>query len=128
MSKYSKLRNYLLNITENRIILTFAEIENILGSKPPDSARTYREWWGNDIHHKQAKNGWLAAGWELNSVDFEQEKVEFIKAGESFRNFYCEGRKTEASRKDIDMSWKEFKDIAKDVMSKYFFRRWENCW
>ncbi len=79
MSKYSKLRDYLLNIPENRITITFTEIENILESKLPDSARTCREWWGNDTHHTQARNGWLAAGWRVISVDFGKETVEFSR-------------------------------------------------
>ena len=57
MSEYSKLKEYLLKISENRIVLTFTEIENILESKLSDSATTHRERWGNDTHHTQAKKG-----------------------------------------------------------------------
>jgi hypothetical protein len=120
MSKYSKLKDYLLNVSENRVVLTFGKIENILGSKLPESARTYREWWGNDTHHTQAKNGWLAAGWQVISVDFGREMVEFSRIGELGHRLDGKDEKAILKKGSTEISWKEFEEIARVVMSKYF--------
>jgi len=96
MSKYYRLRDYLLNIQKSRVTLTFKEIEDILESKLPKSARNYREWWGNDTHHTQARNGWLAAGWQIISVDFLKETVEFIRIEE----VGCKSKGTETILKE----------------------------
>ncbi len=80
MSKYSKLKNYLLNISENRVALTFEEIENITGSKLPELVRIYRKLWRIGTHHAQTRNGWLAAGWQVISVDFDRDAVIFSRS------------------------------------------------
>lgn len=117
MSKYLKLKSYLERLAGNRVVLTFEEIESILESKLPDSARIYREWWGNDAHHTQARNGWLAAGWKVISVDFSSETVEFSKIGSPGHGLDdVEGIRNDSSK----TSWKEFESIARGVMSKYF--------
>ena len=42
---FAALQVYLKNRYANTVILTFAEIEDILGFALPDSARVSREWW-----------------------------------------------------------------------------------
>ena len=34
-----------------------------------EPAYTSRHWWANDRDHTQARNGWLAAGWLVETVD-----------------------------------------------------------
>jgi hypothetical protein len=43
--KYLLLYNYLENRYANTVVLTFAEIEDLLGFTLPDQARQHREWW-----------------------------------------------------------------------------------
>jgi hypothetical protein len=43
--KYLLLYNYLENRYANTVVLTFAEIEDLLGFALPDQARLHREWW-----------------------------------------------------------------------------------
>ena len=36
-----------------------------------------RQWWANDLDHNQARNGWLAAGWVVETVDLAGQVVTF---------------------------------------------------
>jgi hypothetical protein len=79
VAKYDPLIRYLLDETEPAAVLTFPEIETILGSSLPKSARTYREWWGNEKpggSHVQSQ-AWQAAGCSVDNVDFVRERVTF---------------------------------------------------
>ena len=42
-----------------------------------DPAYTRPHWWENDIEHNQARNGWLAAGWAVDTVDLAGQVVTF---------------------------------------------------
>ena len=71
MSKYDPLRDVLIKIppTITEKMLTFREIESILGFRLPGSAYNHRPWWANpssasDHPYAQA---WLAAGWKVES-------------------------------------------------------------
>lgn len=86
MSKYSPLREFLLNQDKQYVKLTFEEIEDIIGSNLSKSAYTYRPWWANDKYHVQATNGWLAAGYKVKEVDFENRIVIFEKEGHFFES------------------------------------------
>lgn len=84
-SKYTPLRDHLLELgTEGRssVTLTHAEIEDLIGAALPRSAsgqRTMGLWWRNDHTHTQARNGWLAAGWWVESIDRRRERVYFVR-------------------------------------------------
>jgi hypothetical protein len=45
--KYLALYKYLVNRYANTVVLTFAEIEDLLGFTLPDLARLHQEWWTN---------------------------------------------------------------------------------
>jgi len=45
--KYLLLYKYLENRYANTVVLTFAEIEDLLGFTLPDHARVHHEWWTN---------------------------------------------------------------------------------
>lgn len=44
--EYQRLYEYLRDRYANRVVLTFGEIEDLLGFPLPESARLLREWWG----------------------------------------------------------------------------------
>ena len=46
LGKYQSLYVYLHGRFANRVVLTFVEIEDLMGSSLPDAARREREWWG----------------------------------------------------------------------------------
>ena len=46
-SEYLSLHKYLDNRYANTVVLTFAEIEDLLGFTLPDLARFQQDWWAN---------------------------------------------------------------------------------
>ncbi len=67
-----------LNDPENeRIQLSFDEIEGILGEDLPQEAKTSSAWWKNNTS-VQAK-AWRLAGCKALSPDFSSEKITFVR-------------------------------------------------
>ncbi len=85
MSKYAPLHHYLVRVKTNKLTLTFAEIEKIIGANLPRSAFNYPEWWGNDLTHTQAANGWLAAQWKKSDVNLLTKVVQFNRIGRTHK-------------------------------------------
>jgi hypothetical protein len=86
MSKYDPLKQYLESqpATTSSLALDFRQIEEVLGSNLPPTARTYTAWWGNNPErHTQAV--WLRAGWETRDLDIHSRRVTFVRAGSSDR-------------------------------------------
>ncbi len=65
--------------TEGTAILSYAQIEDMIGKALPLSARRHRSWWGNDSYHVQSA-AWQAAGWRVFKVDMARQVVTFIRA------------------------------------------------
>jgi hypothetical protein len=63
--KYQPLADYLAALDGDRITLTLAEIERIIGAALPRSAWTHT-WWVNTVSSVQAQV-WLGAGWEVSA-------------------------------------------------------------
>lgn len=63
--RYKPLHQYLENRYANTVVLTFAQIEDLLGFTLPDSARVDREWWANedptDTRHPHSRSWTLAS-------------------------------------------------------------------
>lgn len=91
MGKYEPLSARLSGESENSWTATFAELEAVLGFSLPTSARTYREWWGNQqgAGHSQAR-AWQDAGWHVWKVSLPDETV-------TFRRLPGEGKAVERS-------------------------------
>ena len=81
MPKYAPLAKFLGDSarTEGTAILSFAQIEDIMGAALPVSARKHRSWWGNDSFHVQSA-AWRAAGWRVFTVNLSRQVVTFIRA------------------------------------------------
>ncbi len=58
--KYLLLYNYLENRYANTVVLTFAEIEDLLGFALPEQARLEREWWTN-LEITNYSDSWMLA-------------------------------------------------------------------
>lgn len=61
---YRVLFEYLEKRYANRVVLTFAEIEDLLGSALPAQARLRREWWTDvevDVGNPRCSDCWLLA-------------------------------------------------------------------
>ncbi|WP_441292692.1 DUF4268 domain-containing protein [Sorangium sp. KYC3313] len=80
-SRYGRLNAWMRTwpASQDRVSVSFAEIENVLGGKLPASAREHRSWWGNNATgHAQSKQ-WLDAGWRVVSVSSRGETVTFAR-------------------------------------------------
>ena len=62
---YKALYQYLDDRYAYTVVLTFAQIEDLLGFKLPDSARVDQEWWANadpnDTPHPHSRSWTLAS-------------------------------------------------------------------
>lgn len=77
MSKYEPLEAFLSRQPSDSIEMTFEQIEKVLDSKLPKSARAYRPWWANSAAGHVNAQAWLRAGFEALEVDMEREKLVF---------------------------------------------------
>lgn len=72
-NKYDPLAEYLEDLPANQseVILSFSEVERILGASLPDSAFEYREWWSNqaDYRNRPQAAAWMAAGFRVEEVN-----------------------------------------------------------
>ena len=76
--KFSGMKKYLESCAESKISLTFAEVENIIGTELCKSAYTYPVYWKPSKTHTMA-NTIVAAGYEVISVDLKSEKIDLEK-------------------------------------------------
>ena len=63
--EYMTLHNYLANRYADIVVLTFGQIEDLLGFGLPDSARTPQEWWtgtARDADQPSCSDAWILAG------------------------------------------------------------------
>jgi len=80
-TKYHPLFEHLLFSGRGHSVMTFNEIEEILGKPLPPSARQREEWWSNSPSgHSQAR-AWMRASYKTSKVDLAGEKVEFKLEG-----------------------------------------------
>src|SRR5712671_7877398 len=62
--RYLLLYKYLENRYANTVVLTFAEIEDLLGFALPDQARLHQEWWTEapvTISQPNYSDSWILA-------------------------------------------------------------------
>ena len=74
--KYQKLTEYLQKNRKTELLLTFAEIEDILGFSLDVSAFQYKEFWANCTASTKAYS-WMDAGYEIVSLDLKEKTVLF---------------------------------------------------
>ena len=62
--QYLLLYRYLENRYASTVVLTFAEIEDLLGFALPDQARLHQEWWTaaeTNVHGPNYSDSWILA-------------------------------------------------------------------
>ncbi len=79
-SKYQPLLDYLHECDKGEVALTFAEIEALMNDQLPASARTKRAWWSNRTKGALQAVAWMEAGYRVEDVDLDEQKVTFRKA------------------------------------------------
>ena len=66
MGKYDPLEAHLSNSVEDECTLTHKEIEDIIGSRLPKTAKTKRQWWRNEVSGSHVRiPSWMRAGWKV---------------------------------------------------------------
>jgi hypothetical protein len=78
--KYDPLRHYLEAAGEAVVELSFAQIEEIIGSELPASARKHPAWWTNNPTNHVNAQAWLAAGYLSGAVDLAGERLVFARS------------------------------------------------
>jgi len=78
MRKYAALHEHLNRRAGRAEMLTFEDIEEIIGKELPKSAHKHRSFWANDNqdHHSHAR-AWMRAGYRVAYLDAEQKVVRF---------------------------------------------------
>jgi hypothetical protein len=78
MRKYKPLQSHLERRGGRPEMLTFEDIEAIIGKQLPKSAEVHRAFWANDNegYHSHAR-AWMGAGYRVAYVDRAQKVVRF---------------------------------------------------
>ncbi|WP_041375687.1 DUF7662 domain-containing protein [Polymorphum gilvum] len=77
MAKYDPLRAHLARLDEVLWAARLEDVEQILGSDLPKSAREHRTWWANSGGSLVHQNAWLDAGWRVERTDLKRSLVVF---------------------------------------------------
>ena len=77
--KYRALYDHLSGLHANDWAVTFRDIEAVLETPLPRSARSHPAWWSNTTSHSHAK-AWLAAGWRTADLNLTRERVSFVRS------------------------------------------------
>lgn len=83
ISKYYPLSQYLQKQDRDGtavVKLSFKDIEHIIRTSLPPTARKRVQWWGNEKTEKarQCKH-WMDYGWYTEQIDIDKESVVFRK-------------------------------------------------
>lgn len=66
-------------------MLTFTQVEHLLGGSLPGSARKSKAFWSNRAGQGTLQaQAWMEAGYHVLAVDFEKETVTFAKPGRPY--------------------------------------------
>jgi len=73
---------HLINLPTQSVVMTFAQVEAVLGFDLRQSARQYQEWWSNEApertRHRQSRT-WTMAG-RMATPNLKAETVRFDKS------------------------------------------------
>ncbi len=75
--KYDPLKHYLEASGQAEVPLGFDQIEQIIGSTLPASARKHAAWWSNSPAGHVNAQAWLEAGYASQNVDLHTERLVF---------------------------------------------------
>jgi DNA-binding transcriptional regulator YiaG len=130
-SKYYPLFDYLQSSAQDETVLTFAEIEAMLGGALPASAHDRKNWWSNrDTATALQSGAWVKAGYHVQDVDIKQKKVTFRKYTSHYNIQTKDGKiiwqqdAIRALRKHMGMTQMEFAEqmgVRRQTVSE-----WEN--
>lgn len=79
MRKMEPLYRHLRDMASDQWRPTFYAIEQIIGTKLPNSARTHAAWWSNDATPGRQSWAWLDAGFRTAEVNLSRGEVRFFR-------------------------------------------------
>ena len=86
MGKYEPLGEFLRKQRGSEVLLTFAEIERITGTKLPPKAQHHRAWWSNNPSNNVMTKVWLEAGYQTERVDIRARRLLFRRVAAGARS------------------------------------------
>src|ERR1700693_6114391 len=86
MSKYTPLGSYLRHQQFDRIPMSFAEIERIIGFKLPEKSQHHRAWWSNNPTNNVMTKIWVDAGFRTEQVDMKAKRLVFRRVDSPVQN------------------------------------------
>jgi DNA-binding transcriptional regulator YiaG len=116
-SKYYPLHKHLQACRESSIILSFQEIEKILGGSLPMSARSSKAYWSNRSKGALQAKAWMNAGYHVIKVDFNSQQVTFEKPEISYEvkvegdTILWNGAMVRSLRNYLDLNQAEFSKV-----------------
>jgi hypothetical protein len=75
MRKYDPLQKHLITAPHPHV-MTFDEIDRLVGGLPP-TARERPQWWSNNAQGHVQAAAWLGCGRRVERADLERENVRF---------------------------------------------------
>lgn len=82
MAKYDPLSRWLKGLSTPEVVVSFNEIESILGFDLPASARTWMSWWENETFPVRSQcKAWACAGFQTERLDLTRQTVVFARNG-----------------------------------------------
>jgi hypothetical protein len=79
--KYQPLTEFLRRQSRAVVLMSFDEIERVIGAKLPRSAENHRAWWSNNPDNNVMTKAWRDAGFESEDVDMKRRRVTFRRVG-----------------------------------------------
>lgn len=76
-SKYFPLHAFLRRQAEEKVEMSFGQIERLLADSLPRSARSGKAFWSNRESGGLQSTAWMEAGYHVASVDLKAERVVF---------------------------------------------------
>ena len=129
-SKYYNLYKTLRSCDDEQISLSFKEIEAIIESDLPPSARKNKEYWSNRGKGGVQAAAWMDAGFHVKDVDLRAEEATFSKpvhhyvVNSEVDDVRWDGQMIHALRKSMDMNQSEFADVL--GVRQQTISEWEN--
>lgn len=83
MSKYEGLSEFLDDLDQKKVTMSFESINDLVSGALPDSAYKHRPWWANRKDGRGSQNlAWQSVGWESKDVNMELDEVTFVRVAE----------------------------------------------
>ncbi|MGB3469216.1 MAG: hypothetical protein WBA51_00155 [Erythrobacter sp.] len=80
MDKYQGLTDFLGEIDQDRVVMSFEDVNSLVEGGLPESAFRHRPWWANRTEGKGSQNlSWQSVGWETRDVNMDLDEVTFAR-------------------------------------------------